>query len=72
MVHGRKLWGSAAGTGSGRSDKVNYPPGDRGRTGIAEKEDVDGDEGWFVKRRGVSSRRAGCPFCLEEKSELEL
>ena len=45
MVHGRELWGSAAGTGSGRSDKVNYPPGDRGRTGAAEKEDVDGDEG---------------------------
>ena len=39
---------------------------------IQKKEDVDGDEGWFVKRRGVSSRRAGCPFCLEEKSELEL
>ena len=58
-------------------DDMNYeilahPPGDRGRTGAAEKEDVDGDEGWFVKRRGVSSRRAGCPFCLEEKSELEL
>ena len=43
MVHGRELWGSAAGTGSGRSDKVNHPPGDRGRTGTAEKEDVDGD-----------------------------
>ena len=43
MVHGRELWGSAAGTGSGRSDKVNYPPGDRGRTGTAEKGDVDGD-----------------------------
>ena len=35
--------GSAADTGSGRSDKVNYPPGDRGRTGVTEKEDVDGD-----------------------------
>ena len=45
MVHGRELWGTAASTGSGRSDKVNYPPGDRGRTGAAEKEDVDGDEG---------------------------
>lgn len=45
MVHGRELWESAAGTGSGRSDKVNYPPGDRGRTGTAEKEDVDGDGG---------------------------
>ena len=45
MVHGRKLWGSAAGTGSGRSDKVNHPPGDRGRAGAAEKEDVDGDGG---------------------------
>ena len=44
MVHGRELWGSAAGTGSGRSDKVNYPPGDRGRTGTAEKGDVVGDE----------------------------
>ena len=53
MVHGRELWGSAAGTGSGRSDKVNYPPGDRGRTGTAEKEDVDGDGGeigvWNIK-----------------------
>ena len=28
-----------------RSDKVNHPPGDWGRTGAAEKEDVDGDEG---------------------------
>ena len=45
MVHGRELWGSAAGRGSGRSNKVNHPPGDRGRTGAAEKEDVDGDEG---------------------------
>jgi len=52
MVHGRGLWGSAAGTGSGRSDKVNYPPGDRGRTGTAEKEDVDGDGRkviWIIK-----------------------
>lgn len=31
--------------GSGRSDKVNHPPGDWGRTGAAEKEDVDGDGG---------------------------
>lgn len=29
--------------GSRRSDKVNHPPGDRGRTGAAEKENVDGD-----------------------------
>ena len=43
MVHGRELWGSAAGTGSERSDKVNHPPRDRGRTGVAEKGDVDGD-----------------------------
>lgn len=28
----------------GRSDKVNHPPGDRGRTGTAEKGDVVGDE----------------------------
>ena len=28
-----------------RSDKVNHPPGDWGRTGAAEKEDVDGDGG---------------------------
>lgn len=52
MVHGRELWGSAAGTGSGRSDKVNHPPGDRGRTGTAEKEDVDGDGRkviWIIK-----------------------
>ena len=34
---------SAAGRGSGRSNKVNHPPGDRGRTGTAEKGDVDGD-----------------------------
>ena len=45
MVHGRELWGSAAGTGSGRSDKVNHPPENRGRTGAAEKGDVDGDGG---------------------------
>ena len=49
MVHGRELWGSAAGTGSGRSNKVNHPPGDRGRTGAAEKGDVDGDGGlWGI------------------------
>lgn len=36
---------SVAGRGSGRSDKVNHPPGDWGRTGAAEKEDVDGDGG---------------------------
>ena len=53
MVHGRELWGTAAGTGSGRSDKVNYPPGDKGRTGTAEKEDVDGDEGWFGNRLAI-------------------
>ncbi len=39
---------------------------------IQKKEDVDGDEGWFVKRRVCRPGRAGCPFCLEEKSELEL
>ena len=26
-------------------DKVNHPPGDGGRTGATEKEDVDGDGG---------------------------
>ena len=57
MVHGRELWGSAAGTGSGRSDKVNYPPGDRGRTDAAEKEDVDGDGRGSncFKKRGKST-----------------
>ena len=29
--------------GSRRSDKVNHPPGDRGRTGATEKENMDGD-----------------------------
>ena len=36
------------GRGSRRSDKVNHPPGDRRRTGTAEKEDVDGDGGEVV------------------------
>ena len=32
------------GRGSRRSDKVNHPPRDRGRTGATEEGDVVGDE----------------------------